>query len=376
VTDAPLPHAPASRAVLGGLVAGPLAATALAGCMFRSDPVAGASHPALVAPREEAVLALLAVPADPAKARGVVQALARRTRAVNAAGAGTSATLAVGDTWFAKAGLADRRPPGAEPLPRFPGDELDRLRTGGDVLVLVEGDNRPIAGRGSASMLAGLEGYGAVVRWQVAASRPENEVRDGRALTRDTLGFVQGFANRDVRDGPAVDGVTLIRSGDGVPAWAVGGTYLALRVLRLDRAAWDAEPAAMQEQVIGRRTDGRWLDGTAADGEPDFGADPYGAYTPHDSHVRLANPRTPGSSPPPLVRRSWSYATPGPAASREEGVLFMAYQADVEAGFVAVQRRLEDQALNEYVRAVGGGCFVVPPGDVRDVPWEQALLGG
>ena len=132
----------------------------------------------------------------------------------------------------------------------------------------------------------------------------------------------------------------------------------------------------MQEQVIGRRTDGRWLDGTAADGEPDFGADPYGAYTPHDSHVRLANPRTAGSSAPPLVRRSWSYATPGPAASREEGVLFMAYQADVEAGFVAVQRRLEDQALNDYVRAVGGGCFVVPPGDVRDVPWEQALLGG
>jgi deferrochelatase/peroxidase EfeB len=343
--------------------------------MFRNDPVAGASHPALVAPRGEAVLALLAVPADPAKARGVVQALARRVRAVNAAGAGTTATLALGDTWFAKAGLADRRPPGAEPFPRFPGDELDRLRTGGDVLVLSEGDNRPIANRGTASMLAGLEEWDAVVRWQVAASRPENEVRDGRALTRDSLGFVQGLANRDVRDGPAVDGVTLIRSGDGVPAWAVGGTYLALRVLRLDRAMWDAEPAAMQEQIIGRRTDGRWLDGTAADGEPDYGADPYGAYTPHDSHVRLANPRTSGSSPPPLVRRSWSYATPGPATSREEGVLFMAYQADVEAGFVAVQRRLEKQALNDYVRTVGSGCFVVPPGDRRDVPWEQALLG-
>jgi deferrochelatase/peroxidase EfeB len=341
--------------------------------MFGSDPVAAASHPALAAPREEAVVALVAVPPDPRQARAALAALATQVRVANAGG--TPAMLAIGHTWFAKAGLADRRPRGLAEMPRFRGDRLESPRSQGDLLVQVEADTGPAAARAAARMLDGLAATGSQVRWQMAGGRAENLVRDGRSLTRNALGFVEGVGNRDSRDGPAVDGVTLITAGGGVPAWSVGGTYLVLRVVRLDRAAWDAETPAEQEQIIGRRTDGRWLDGTPAEGEPDFGNDPYGFGTPLDSHVRAANPRTPGSSAPPLVRRSWSYAVEGPVVAREEGVLFMCYQADVEAGFAAVQRRLEKQALNDYVATVGGGYFVIPPRDpAPDRPWEQALL--
>jgi Dyp-type peroxidase family len=153
----------------------------------------------------------------------------------------------------------------------------------------------------------------------------------------------------------------------------VGGTYLVVRIVRLSREIWDGEPRHLQERIIGRRADGRWLDGTSAAGEPDFTKDPDGATTPLDSHVRLANPRTPGSEPR-LVRRSWNYrAQPTGTGMPDEGVLFMCYQADIEAGFATVQRRLAGQAMNPYVLTVGGGYYVVPPAD-RPGPWDEALL--
>jgi deferrochelatase/peroxidase EfeB len=368
--------------VLGGLAAAalPLAApaaasTLLAGCMLRGDDDTGGSvsHPALQAPREEAVVAVVAVPQEPALARTVLATLAARVRAVRRAGGTTSAMLAVGPTWFTKAGLGDRKPPQVTTMPVFEGDRLDPLRFGGDLLLQVEGDTRPEVDRAATEMLAGL--VGAVVRWRTAGSRPENEVVDGRALTRNVAGFVEGLGNPDSRDGATVDGMTLIRSGSGVPEWAVGGTYLVLRVIRLDRDAWASEAPAEQESIIGRRTDGRWLDGTPADGDPDFGSDQYGLRTPVDAHVRRANPRREGESPPPLVRRSWSWSG-GPRAdgAREEGTLFMCYQADIGAGYEAVQKRLKGQLLDLYVTAIGGGYFVVPPPDPAGAAWETALL--
>jgi deferrochelatase/peroxidase EfeB len=127
--------------------------------------------------------------------------------------------------------------------------------------------------------------------------------------------------------------------------------------------------------VGGRDACHRWLDGTPASEQPDFAGDPYGLRTPLDAHVRLANPRASGHEPPPLVRRSWNYAVTG-AGGRvaEAGVLYMCYQADIEAGYAAVKERLEEQALNDYVRTVGGGYFVVPPADTLEGTWETALL--
>jgi deferrochelatase/peroxidase EfeB len=366
--------------VLGGLAAAalPLAAPAaasslLAGCMLRGDDVPEtATHPALAPPREEAVVAVVAVPPQPALARTTLATLAARVRAVRRAGGATSAMLAIGPTWFTKAGLGDRRPPQVTEMPAYEGERLDPLRVGGDLLVQVEGDARPDAERAAAELFAGL--VGSSVYWQLAGSRPENQVADGRALTRNVAGFTEGLGNPDSRDGEEVDRMTLVRSGSGVPEWAVGGTYLVLRVMRLDRDAWDAEAPAEQEAIIGRRTDGRWLDGTPADGDPDFDDDKYGLKTPMDSHVRRANPRHKGD-PPPLVRRSWSWAgEPRTDSAREEGTLFMCYQADIGAGFEAVQKRLKGQVLDLYVTTIGGGYFIVPPPDPAGAAWETALL--
>lgn len=57
--------------------------------------------------------------------------------------------------------------------------------------------------------------------------------------------------------------------------------------------------------TVGRRRDGRWLDGTPRAEQPAFGANPQGRITPLDAHVRKAAPDR--RNPPPLVRRGYNY---------------------------------------------------------------------
>lgn len=40
------------------------------------------------------------------------------------------------------------------------------------------------------------------------------------------------------------------------------------------------------------------------------------------------------------------------------GLLFVCYQHDLEKGFLTVQKRLNGEALEEYVKPIGGGYFL------------------
>jgi deferrochelatase/peroxidase EfeB len=44
------------------------------------------------------------------------------------------------------------------------------------------------------------------------------------------------------------------------------------------------------------------------------------------------------------------------------GLLFVCFQADLAAGFLTVQARLNGEQLEEYIKPVGGGYFFVLPG--------------
>jgi len=53
------------------------------------------------------------------------------------------------------------------------------------------------------------------------------------------------------------------------------------------------------------------------------------------------------------------------------GLLFVCFQHDLEKGFLSVQKRLNGEPLEEYIRPVGGGFFFTLPG-VKD---ESHYLG-
>lgn len=165
-----------------------------------------------------------------------------------------------------------------------------------------------------------------------------------------------------------MDRLVWVPAGDDEPAWAAGGSYQVVRLIRFATALWDTEPVARQEAVFGRRkADGAPLGHDREDAAIDYAADPTGRMIALDSHIRRANPRTAATQGSRILRRGYSYRRGTDSAGHaDEGLIFVCFQSDIEAGFAAVQRRLAGQALDKYVLSVGGGYFFTVPGRSAD----------
>ncbi|MFF1648062.1 Dyp-type peroxidase [Streptomyces sp. NPDC058240] len=297
------------------------------------------------------------------KPQALKAALTRLQQSVVAADRdGVDAWLALGSRVFA-GGVPGgaQRPRQLKEMPASAGDLLDPEQSHGDVLVQVTGAGKRAVQEAAEQVVRQAPGWR--VRWQVDGFRDENRVEAGKGLSRNPFHFTEGFGNpgteREVADR------AVVRSGQGEPDWAVGGSYQVVRIVRFATELWDKDSVREQERVIGRRRDGRWLDGTPTGEQPSFAADPNGRATPLDSHVRLAAPDR--RNPPPLVRRSYNYDR----GSGDSGLIFSSFQRDLANGFEAVQKRLGGEAMAKYILTTGGGYFFVPPpGDA----WIDALF--
>lgn len=338
------------RTVLAGA-----AAAALTGCSTPSGatPAPVVTHPhqpgVTTAPEEFAVFAAFDLDADPV---AVLRRLDERITAVHRAGTVT-VTVALGASLFdGRFGLADARPRLLTAMPAFPNDVLDADRCHGDLLLQICATKAEAA----ATVLADL-GTGLRRRWETSGFRKENTTTAaGRPSTRNLFGFREGAGNPDPADAGLME--QLVWAGDDEPAWAAGGTYAVVRLIRFAVGLWNRDSPARQEQILGRRrTDGAPLAGGPEDAEIDYTSDPDGAHTSLDAHIRRANPRTPESLQHRILRRGYSYRR----TEADQGLIFVCFQRDPEQGFAATQRRLAGEALDHYVLPFGGGYWFVPP---------------
>ncbi|MER6352847.1 iron uptake transporter deferrochelatase/peroxidase subunit [Streptomyces sp. NPDC001634] len=280
-------------------------------------------------------------------------------------------TIGFGPSLFQKFGLKDKRPEALVDLPKFPGDNLDRSRTGGDLCIQACADDPQVAVHAIRN-LARI-GFGKVaIRWSQLGFGKTSSTTPDAQTPRNLMGFKDGTRNIAGTETDRLKKFVWVGDGDGAAnsAWMTGGSYLVARRIRMNIETWDRTSLQEQEDVFGRDKGEGAPVGKAKEHDEPF----LKAMKP-DAHVRLAHPDS--NNGITILRRGYSFTDGTDGLGRlDAGLFFLAYQRDVRKGFIPLQRRLSaSDALNEYIQHVGSAVFAVPPG-VRDKDdwWGRTLL--
>ncbi|BCI54875.1 peroxidase [Mycolicibacterium litorale] len=277
-----------------------------------------------------------------------------------------SVVVGVGASLFDhRFGLADRKPRELETMPFLANDRLDPKLSHGDLSVILEAGHTDTLQFALRQLMRRTRSH-LVLRWMIdgyargIGAGPVSEA----ATPRNLLGFKDGTSNLDVEDDALMDRHVWVGPGDGEPEWAVGGSYQAVRIIRMFVEFWDRTQLAEQEAIFGRRkVSGAPIGMTGEFDDPNYAEDPHGERIKLNAHIRLANPRTAESERNRILRRGFSYSRGFDGAGRlDQGLAFVSYQRSLEDGFLAVQRRLKGEPLEEYILPVGGGFFFTLPG--------------
>ncbi|GAA2735777.1 iron uptake transporter deferrochelatase/peroxidase subunit [Streptomyces nogalater] len=276
-------------------------------------------------------------------------------------------TIGFGPSLFDRFGLADKRPEALVDLPKFPGDNLERARTGGDLCVQACADDPQVAVHAIRN-LARI-GFGKVaVRWSQLGFGKTSSTTPGAMTPRNLFGFKDGTRNIAGTETDRLEQHVWVGDGDG-PPWMTGGSYLVARRIRMNIETWDRTSLQEQEDVFGRdKREG------APVGKAKEHDEPFLKAMKPDAHVRLAHPDS--NNGITILRRGYSFTDGTDGLGRlDAGLFFLAYQRDVRKGFIPLQRRLAaHDALNEYIQHVGSAVFAIPPGVRTSGDWWGRTL--
>lgn len=283
---------------------------------------------------------------------------------------GLTVTTGVGASLFDdRYGLAKLKPAKLSPMRIFPNDAPEPAWMHGDLLLQLCAHNPDTIHHTIRDITRQTRGA-MQLRWKIEGYNPPPRPS---GTGRNLLGFKDGTGNPT---GAEAESLIWTDSPDE-PAWTRGGTYQVVRLIRMLVEFWDRVSINEQEKMFGRRRDsGAPLDGNQEFDTPNYAADPKGSVIPLDSHMRLANPRTPETARQQLVRRSYSYDLGlDPNGNMAAGHIFTCFQQDVVRQFEAIQTRLINEPLIDYVQPFGGGYFFALPGVHDSQDWyARALL--
>ncbi|MGR4048756.1 iron uptake transporter deferrochelatase/peroxidase subunit [Kosakonia cowanii] len=274
-------------------------------------------------------------------------------------------TVSVGSALFdERFGLSAQKPKKLQKMMRFPNDSLDAALCHGDLLLQICANTQDTVIHALRDVIKHTPDL-LSVRWKREGFISDHAARSrGKETPVNLLGFKDGTANPDSSDAPLMNEIVWVTRDQGEPAWAVGGSYQAVRIIQFHVEFWDRTPLKEQQTIFGRdKKSGAPLGMQHEHDVPDYASDPEGNIIALDSHIRLANPRTKETQANLMMRRGYSYSLGVTNSGQlDMGLLFVCYQHDLEKGFLTVQKRLNGEALEEYIRPIGGGFFFALPG--------------
>ncbi|MBP2836607.1 iron uptake transporter deferrochelatase/peroxidase subunit [Dickeya parazeae] len=286
-------------------------------------------------------------------------------------------TVSVGGSLFdERFGLQALKPLKLQRMTRFPNDSLDASLCHGDLLLQICANTNETVLHALRDIIKQTPDL-LSVRWKREGFISAHAARSkGQETPVNLLGFKDGTANPNTGDDALMNQIVWVDAASGEPAWATGGSYQAARIIRFHVEFWDRTPLQEQQTIFGRdKHSGAPLGMVNEHDEPDYSRDPEGKVIPLDAHIRLANPRTPETRANLMLRRGYSYSLGvSNSGQLDMGLLFVCYQADLEKGFLTVQKRLNGEPLEEYIKPIGGGYFFVLPGIKSTDDWLASGL--
>lgn len=274
-------------------------------------------------------------------------------------------TLSVGTALFdERFGLSKHKPAQLQTMTRFPNDSLDAEQCHGDLLLQICANTQDTVIHALRDIIKRTPDLLAV-RWRRDGFIADHAARsNGKETPINLLGFKDGTANPDTHNPALMNQLLWVTDEQQEPSWTRGGSYQAVRIIRFHVEMWDRTPLGEQQTIFGReKLSGAPLGMKNEHDVPDYSKDPDGDLIALDAHIRLANPRTPQTDSSLMLRRGYSYSGGITGSGQlDMGLLFVCYQHDLAKGFITVQQRLNGEALEEYIRPIGGGYFFALPG--------------
>jgi deferrochelatase/peroxidase EfeB len=266
-------------------------------------------------------------------------------------------------------GLAKSRPEALVDLPRFPGDQLNPERTGGDLSIQASADDPQVV-EYAVRRLAKLANGIAEMRW--AQTGFTGGFKPGET-GRNQMGFLDGTMNVPTHDAQAMNKFVWV--GEEGPTWLRGGSYMVIRPIRISLDHWDDMKVAFQEETVGRHKPSGAPIGKTHESDPlgldraDTEGNPIIA---ENAHAAMSAPENNDGAQ--ILRRAFNYDN-GIARIAERwppwrqlmtfdaGLLFQCYQKDPRTGFVKIFTKMSQfDMLNQFTTHTGSGLFACPPG--------------
>jgi deferrochelatase/peroxidase EfeB len=270
-------------------------------------------------------------------------------------------------------GLKDKRPEALIDLPRFPQDDLDPLRSNGDICIQACANDPQVAVHAIRNLVR--IGFGRVaVRWsQLGFGRTSSTTRS-QVTPRNMFGFKDGTRNIKAEDTDLLRDHVWVTEG---PEWIRGGTYLVARRIRMHIEIWDRTSLTEQEQIIGRtKGEGAPLGQQKEFDEPDLHVRGAGGVPliGETSHIRLASAESLNGVR--ILRRGYNFTDGSDGLGHlDAGLFFLGFSRDSRTHYVPMQQALSTKdKMMEYVEHTGSAHFAVPPGVKEGEFWGQGLF--